>query len=151
MKALIFALALVSNSALSQARYCDAVVATSAHDWGIEMTVTSTSTTGIDCFFIISVLPTHEAQTTELNWMLSRVEPSPSRFSTDGGCQYKGVKLNCGIALKAGGRATILGVRRIVDVKAPPNCYSASAQNFTFFSGFVGLESRPSVLVCLPE
>ena len=151
MKALIFALALVSNSALSQARYCDAIVATSAHDWGIEMTVTSTATAGIDCFFSITVLPTNEAQTTPLNWILSRVEPSPSRFSTDGTCRYSNVQLNCGIALKSGGRATILGVRRQLDVNAPPSCYRASAQNVTFFSGFVGLESRPSALVCLPE
>jgi len=150
MKTLMILALAASANAYSQARYCDAVVTASAHDWGVEMNVTSTASEGTDCFFSIAVRPAHADQSTKLTWVLSRVEASPARFLTD--CSAIGVQLNCGIGLKPGATATILGVRRQREANgSTTQCYWASAQNITFFSGAAGLQQRPGRLICLPE
>ena len=152
MKTLIISALLLSSNAFSQARYCDAVVTTSAHEWGVEVSITSAASEGTDCFFGIEVRPMHESAQTKLRWLLSRIEPSPARFLTDDGCLTLGSQLNCGIGLKSGASATILGVRRVRVVGAVnANCYTASAQNNSFFSGAVGLQPRPIRTICLPE
>jgi hypothetical protein len=154
MKTMLIALLLSTNS-LAQSRYCDAVVTTSVHDWGIEFNVVSTASPTTDCFFGITITPASapsQALQPNFQWLLSRVETSPVRFLTDSTCNTSGMQLNCGIGLKAGASATILGVlKQRVDDVTNANCYTVSAQNNSFLSGIVGLEGRRARLICLPR
>lgn len=155
MKTLIISAILVSTNAFSQARYCDAAITTSAHEWGIEVQIVSTASESTDCFFGIAIAPApgqfQASAQPKLKWLLSRIEPSPVRYLTDDGCRNVGWQLNCGIGLKPGASATILGVRRERGVGVAKACYTASAQNNSFFSGAVGLQQRPSRTICMPE
>ena len=150
MKTLIFAALIISSMSIKAANYCDAVIKTTAHEWGLQIDIVSTSSTDQDCFFGVAIAPApgETAVPNQLRWLLSRNELGPARFATDGTCRAHGVQLYCGLGLKAGASATILGVRSQRGVGV---CYTASVQNNSFFSGAGGLQQRDSRLVCLPN
>ena len=151
MKTLIISALLLSSNAFSQARYCDAVVTATAHEWGLELTITSAASDGTDCLYGVSVVPQASTQP-KLSWLLSRNEPSPARFMVDNSCNYVGAQLICAIGLKPGTSATVLGVRSELGAGTnASNCFAASIHNNGFFSGAVGLQQRPIRIICLPE
>ena len=155
MKTLIISVLLLASNAFSQARYCDAVVTATAHEWGLELTITSAASDVTDCLYGVSVVPKDSTQP-KLSWLLSRNEPSPARFLFDNSCNYVGAQLICAIGLKPGTSATVLGVvlgvgsERGAGTNAS-NCFTASTHNNGFFSGAVGLQQRPIRTICLPE
>ena len=150
MKTLIFAALTIFSVSINAANYCDAVIKTTAHEWGLQIDIVSTSSTEQDCFFGVAIAPAGETTVPDqLRWLLSRNEPGPRRFATDDSCRANGgVQLYCGLGLKSGASATILGVREQPGVGA---CYTARVTNYGFFSGVGGLQQRESRLVCLPN
>ncbi len=149
MKALIIAVLATFSLGVNAANYCDAVIKTTAHEWGLQIDIVSTSSTEQDCFFDIAIAPAGETVPGQLRWLLSRNEPGPRRFATDDGCRANGgVQLYCGLGLKPGASATILGVRAQSGVGV---CYTARVTNNGFFSGVGVLQRRESRLVCLPN
>ena len=146
MKTLIFAALTIFSVSINAANYCDAVIKTTAHEWGLQIDIVSTSSTEQDCFFDIAIAPAGETVPGQLRWLLSRNEPGPTRFMTDNSCRANGVQLYCGLGLKSGASATILGVRAQSGVGG---CYTARVTNNGFFSGVGVLQRRDSRLVCL--